>query len=224
MVRTACLSPDSFHETPLAELPLEEALKIGASRSAKLKSEELADTSIRFCVEGLRDWLSAYANDCCGISLYSLVRDMSWHWASYCTTNSQITDLRKDLFSLRREIVEKTAYTDLAARLREAPRVKLFGRGERFPHNFLLPREAIGMIREAGELLDVPFSRFFQVGLAWSLSTNQAGLYTDWVEEVVKPLIREVQSVAMRKVHAMDETRIILAYLFANPRPRREPI
>jgi len=203
------LNPKSFQDIPLAELPIEEALKAGARRSEDLNVSAFKETSLRFCINGLRSWLHVYVKDYCDRSFYYVLRDLSWHWASFCATNPTMLKVCSDYFSLRKELVENTSYTDLVDRMQQFHWFKEFGHGSRSPCNILMPIETMGIIGETGEAIGIPFSRFFQVGLAWSLSTNKQGLYADWVRDVFTPLFQEVLSVAEKRIVDFDEIRAV---------------
>ncbi|MGR3295993.1 MAG: hypothetical protein ACUZ8A_07190 [Candidatus Bathyanammoxibius sp.] len=201
------LNPSSFRDTPLAELCLEDALKAGANRSSNLKPSEFKETSIRFCVEGLRDWYTAYVDDYCNCSLFQVIRDISWHWASYCETSEAMTLARTEFADLRREIAEKTAYVDLMDRMKKTTRIPEFVARGRTPYNLVLPTEVIGVVGRTGTALGIPFYGFFQVGLAWSLSTNRQGLYPAWVAEKFTPLFASVTKCMNTKVEELAEIR-----------------
>jgi len=208
--RSANLSPKSFRETPLCELCFEDALKAGSTRSEKVKPADFTETSIRFCVDGLRDWYSSFVKSYCDCSLRTAIRDISWQWASFCENNTSLVNVRGEFLRLRQEITEKTAYTDLVERMRQQVNIKEFDRtGSAYPCNIDLPTEAAGIISETGEALGINFSRFLQVGLAWSLSTNRQGLYTGWVEAIQKPLFTAVMVWAERKVKDLEEVRFL---------------
>jgi hypothetical protein len=200
------LNPKSFRDVPLAELCLEDALKAGARRSEALKPTDFKETSIRFCIDGLQHWLRTYSEDYCDRSLFYVVRDLIWHWASFCESNATLTEVRKSYVALRRDIVENSSYVDLVDRLQKGNRVKEFGFGAP-PFNVLLPMEAYGVISRCGEAIGISFSKFVQVGLAWSLSTNNKGLYTDWINDVFVPLFTEVTTMASKRADTIDEIR-----------------
>jgi hypothetical protein len=218
MERKANLSASSFRDIPLCELCLEEALGIGKERTTKLKDSELAVTSIRFCVPGLRDWMSAYCDSYASMSLSAFMRDISWHWSSFCATNEPMVDLVKEYRALQRVITEKTAYTDLMEKARITPDAVRFGKTYSTPFTVFVPHEVAQIVNNVGHVLDIPFSRLFQVGLAWSLSTNRMGLYNPWVEGVAKPLTGSVMHTVTIKRKVLEETRIVLEYLLENPR------
>jgi len=206
------LNPKTFQDTPFCELCFEDALKAGARKSESLKSDSFKETSIRFCVDGLRDWYVAYVDDYLEGSLYNVVRDISWQWASFCGTNDTLVKARVEFVKLRKEIAEKTSYTDLMNRLKQAGRIKEFGYAEKKPFTVLLPSEAMGVISRAGSVLGIPFSKFLQVGMGWSLSTNRQGLYTDWNTDTFAPLFKSVMGWADKKLVDLLEVRTILEH------------
>lgn len=221
MSRTANLSPNSFRDTPLAELSFEEALIAGATRSAKLSSDDFTETSIRFSVPGLRNWYSTYCDLCSDhYSLRTVLRDAAWHWASYCSTDTDIAGMRTVFKLLRRSIAEQTGYDDLMDRLRDAPYVNGFTRPERFPTNAVVPREAFGIITEIAGILDLSFSKFYQVGLAWSLSRSKDRMFPTWVTDVAEPLIDQVRHAIVLKMGRLAEVSNQLEYLLENPRSK----
>ena len=209
---TVNLNPKSFQDTPLAELCFEEALKVGVRRSADLKQADFRETSIRFCVDGLRDWYAAYVDSYGGGSLYSVLQNIGWHWASFCETDATLTEVRTEFIKLRKEITEKTAYTDLTERMKQSAKIKEFGYGGRSPFNISLPREVIGIVGRTGASLGIPFSKFFQIGLGWSLSTNQQGLYKGWTDVVFGPLFGSVMSLANGRIKDFAEIRAVLLF------------
>lgn len=211
------VNPKTFKEQPLCELCFEDALRIGESRGGKLRAQEFKETSIRFCVDGLRDWLTTFADDRAGSSLYAVIRDGIWHWASFCETDPVLVTARKEFVRLRREIAEETSYTDVMERLKQ-PASILFGRASRRSINVALPMEAVGVVSRTGEALGIYFSKFVQVGLAWSLAHNRDRLYASWASEVFDPLFRSVMSWAAEKIADLGEVRAIIAYRYNTKR------
>lgn len=202
----------SFKDVPLCELTMEEALKSGIKKSADLKQADFLDTSIRFCVPGLRDWYSSYVHNYCDMALYSVFRNIVWQWASFCETDTTFKKVRDEFNALQRGIVESTTYTDLADKMRDVVRIKEFSYGSRIPFNVSLPREAVGIISQSSNALSIPFNSFLQVGYAWSLSTNRNGLYKPWVTSYVKPLLDSVMAHAEDQIVRLGEIRTILLY------------
>ncbi len=206
------LNPKSFRDIPLCELCFEDALKVGARKSEELKPQDITETSVRFCIDGLGDWYSTYAEEHLDVSVHRVFRDIIWQWASFCETDATLSELRKAFNILRREIVEGTAYTDLVERMRKRVMVSGFGFPSSKPTHVTLPIEASGIISRVADTLGMDFSRFFQVGLAWSLSTNRSGLYSEWVSGVFRPLFDQVIAQAKLKVDDLDEVVAILAH------------
>jgi hypothetical protein len=193
------INPKSFQDTPICDLPFEEALKIGARRSEDLRPMDFRETSIRFCVVGLRDWLSRYSKDYSERSFFYTIRDASWHWASYCSTNPVLVSACADYRKLSREIVETSSFTELVERLQQPSWLEKFGYASQTPCNILLPLEVMGVVGEVGEAIGISFSKLFQVGLGWSLSTNKQGLYAEWIKDIFNPLFAEVMKVAKER-------------------------
>ncbi len=210
MVDTVGISLNAFKDTPLAELCFDDALKIGAHKSEKTKATDFSETSIRFCVEGLQIWFSSYVRSYCDCSFHAAVRDISWHWASFCETDPTMVKLRTVFDTLQQQIIENTAYVDLAERMRERVHVREFGMAGRRPYGVVLPMEAVGVINQTGEALGIGFSKFFQVGLGWSLSTNRQGMYKEWVTEVYSPLLDTVLTWAEEKIKDLEEIEVTL--------------
>src|SRR3972149_677303 len=178
------LNPKSFQDTPLCELCFEDALKAGAKKSESLKPSDFKETSIRFCVDGLYKWYKSFSKHYETGSVFTMIRDSSWWWSSFCATDPTLTKLVKDYYSLLKEITENTSYTDLAERMDDASRVEKVGRSK-LHFSILIPYEAHGVILDCSTALGVPFSLFFQVGLGKALSSNRQGLYSKWVADKV---------------------------------------
>ena len=205
------LSTSSFRDVPICELCLEDALKAGATKSEKLKPQDFQETSIRFCVDGLLDWYATYADDYLGGYLRTVIRDVSWQWASFCETDPTLVSARVNFAKLRTEIAEQSAYVDLMKRIKASIRIKEFGYSDR-PFNLSLPTPAVGVIAKTGSALGIQFRRFFQVGLGWSLSTNSRGLYADWLASIHLPLFNAVMGWAAEKAEDLEEVRGIIRY------------
>ena len=210
MGRGVNLNPKAFVDTPTCDLCFEDALEVGRKKSDALKPQDFKETSIRFCVDGLRDWYATYAEDVLSSSIRYVLRDISWQWASFCTTDPTLTKARTAFVVLRKEITENTAYTDLIDRMKQQAKIKEFGYTSRRPFNLDLPLEAMGVISRTGEALGIPFSRFFQVGLGWSLSTNRQGMYAEWTKEVFTPLQNAVMDWAKGKLDDLLEVEFLL--------------
>ena len=189
------INPSSFVETSLCDLCFEDALRIGSMKSAKLASSDFKETSLRFCVDGLYKWYKSFSKQSHNGSVFSMVRDASWYWSSFCGSNDLLINVTKEYFILLRDITENTSYTDLAERMDEAKRVKEIGRGGR-PLNFTIPFESWGIISDCATAIGVPFSLFYQVGLGKALSANRDGLYQLWSKDKVQPLFDEIMASA----------------------------
>lgn len=191
---TVEFSPDSFQDTPLAELCLEDALRIGSARSAKLSDKDLKVTSVRFCVDGLYKWYKSFADRCQTGSVFSMARDVSWYWASFCAADPTLSSLVTEYHALLHEITEGTHYTDLAERMDEACKVEKVGRSSYLPFSIIVPMEAYSVILDCAVALGVPFSLFYQLGMGKALASNQGGLYAPWVERKIQPLFDEIMA------------------------------
>lgn len=204
------LSTTSFRDVPLCELSLEEALKAGAAKSEKLKPEDFHETSVRFCVTGLRGWLITYADEHYNNAHRNLMRDLSWQWASYCETNADILGVRTSLMELRHELSE----TNCANLMDQLPatlwRIKEFGYSGR-PTVIRLPNAASGSIARSAADLGISFGKFLQVGWAWSLSTNGKGLYSAWINGTVTPLLEELTRHVKRRLGELDDIRLSMS-------------
>lgn len=209
--RTVNINPKSFREIPLCELCFEDALKVGSARNKELSSGDFQETSIRFCVDGLLKWSYAYSEDYYEGSLFNLVRDGCWQWASFCGTDETMVQVAKQYHDLLREITDKTSYTDLADKLDDAVRVRSFGFRSR-PFNVTIPRKVVGVVGKCGAAVGLPFSLFFNVGMAWSLSTNRDGKYSAWVSDVFTPLFAELMASAESRIHHFCEIKNTLDF------------
>lgn len=184
------LSTSSFQDIPICELCLEDALKAGAAKSEKLNPQDFRETSIRFCVDGLRGWLKSFAVNRGNTTLFAMMRDLSWYWASFCSTDETMQGLIREYYSLLKDLTEKTASTELVAQLDEPLRVKEIGYSEH-PLNIVVPRAAWGSIQECATALGASVSVFYQLGLAKALSSNSMGLYGLWSADKFIPLFGE---------------------------------
>lgn len=202
------LNPLSFEDIRLCERCLEDALDEGHKLSEKQKPDAWHETSIRFCVDGLYKWYKSYVGEG---SVFSAVRDLSWHWMSFCCNDPVLSRARREYASLLKEITENTPYTDLADRMDEYHRFLYFGRRGR-SFNISIPREASGVIGDTAVAIGTSFSSLLQVGLGWSLSTNRQGLYQSWIKSVFTPLFDEVMTVANNRLEEFTEIRNTLEF------------
>lgn len=205
------LSTTSFRDTPICELCLEDALKAGAAKSEKLKPQDFKETSIRFCVDGLYKWLKAYAKKYGTTSVFGMIRDLSWYWASFCSTDSTMIGLTREYDSLLDDLAEKTSFTDLAERMDEQLRVEKIGRSG-YPFSVVLPSGSWGAIQDCASALGTSFSVFFQLGLARALTSNSQGLYSSWAAEKFVPLFDEFMTRAKKRLDGLKEIREIMEY------------
>lgn len=199
VVKGISLNPRTFADEPLCSRCFEDALKIGAARSEKLRPSDCKETSIRFCVDGLYKWYKSFAKHYQRTSVFSMIRDASWWWASFCETDPTFTKLVREYYALLKDITENTDYTDLAERMDEPLRVKEMGRGGK-PFNVVVPFECYGIISDCATAIGMSFAIFYQLGLAKALSTNHGGLFDKWVASKVNPLFDEVMGHAKSRV------------------------
>ncbi len=211
MPKGVSIRPSDAVTSSLADLCFEDAIEAGKRNNEGLKPHEFHETSIRFSVDGLHKWLTSYTVEYYGGSIYSLVQNSCWHWASFCEANDTLNSVRKSYFSLLKNIAEKTDYTDLADDMDRGPRVKSFGYRGR-PTTILLPTEVSGSVQKYGTAMGLPFSLFFQVGLGWSLSCSRKADYSSWVSGVFQPLFDEVMSVAKRRASRFREIQNTIVF------------
>lgn len=203
------LSTSSFRDTPICELCLEDALKAGAAKTEKLKSQDFKETSMRFCVDGLYKWCKSFARHYGEVSVFGMIRDLSWYWASFCSTDETMVGLVAEYYSLLKDITEKTSFTDLADRMDEPLRVEKIGRSS-YPFSILIPQGAWGAIQDCAGALGTSFSVFYQVGLARVLSTNSQDLYGAWSVEKFIPLYDEFMQRSKGRLKGLKEIRKIM--------------
>lgn len=199
------LSTSSFRDIPICELCLEDALKAGAAKSEKLKPEDFQPTSVRFCVDGLYKCMKSYARKH-DTSVFAITRDLSWYWASFCSTNVVMAALVKDYYALLDDISENTSYTDLSERMDESKKIEKVGRTKHH-YPLLIPRVCHGAISDCAEVMGISLMIFYQLGWGKAMTTNQAGLYSDWARDIVSPLYDEVMGQADHRLKILKETR-----------------
>jgi len=212
MAKGVNLNPKTFQDTPFCDLCLEDALEAGRKKSDGLKSQDFKETSIRFCVDGLYKWYKSFSKQHGKSSVFVMIRDASWWWASFCGTDSTLTTLVREYYDLLKDITENTDYTDLAERMDEPLRVKEIGRGGK-PFTILIPFECHGIISDCAVAIGIPFSIFCQLGLAKALSANRSGLYAKWVAKSVDPLFNEVMGHAKSRVKTYKRIRNDMEFL-----------
>ena len=208
------LNPKSFQDTPFCELCYEDALKAGSRKYESLKPSDFKETSIRFCVDGLYKWYKSFSKQHGKSSVFSMIRDASWWWSSFCGTDPTFIKLVREYYDLLKDITENTDYTDLAERMDEPLRVKEIGRGGR-PFNIFIPFECHGIILDCATAIGVPFAIFFQLGLAKALASNRNGLYSKWVVKTVDPLFSEVMGHAKSRAKVYKRIRNDMAFMDA---------
>jgi len=203
------LNPKSFQDTPLCELCFEDALKAGAKKSEKLKPADFKETSIRFCIDGLYKWYKSFSRHYGKSSVFVMIRDASWWWASFCGTDPTLTKLVREYYALLKDITENTSYADLAERMDEAPKIKEVGRSG-YPFSVLIPFECHGIISDCAAALGMTFGQFYQLGLAKALAANRNGMYSKWVADKVDPLLNEVMGRAEDRLRSFREIRGVM--------------
>ena len=204
MVKGVNLNPKTFQDTPLCDLCFEDALREGSRKSAALKPQDFKETSIRFCVDGLYKWYKSYARHYGRASVFTMIRDTSWWWSSFCGTNDTLTSLVKEYYALLKTITEETDYADLADKMDDASRLEKVGKSKSHL-SITVPLEARGIIGDCSVALGVPFSQFYQLGLGRALASNQQGLYSAWAESKVRPLFDEVMARAVSRLESFLE-------------------
>ncbi len=192
------IRPDSFVNESLCDLCFEDALKIGSAKSSGLQASDFNVTSFRPCVDGLIKRYKAFSRQYKS-SVFALLRDASWYWASFCETNDVLACVSKEYFTLLRDLTENYNYTDLEDKLDAGKKVKEVGYRTR-PINIVIPREVHGVIADCGASIGVPFSLFYQVGLGWAVTRNNRELYKSWSDEVFQPLFDEVMGRAEKRL------------------------
>jgi len=204
------IRPASFVKEDLCHLPFEEALKVCADKSSKVQLHEWHETSVRFCVDGLLKRYKSFARQN-RTTLSSLLRDASWHWASYCVNDPILSSVTTEYFSLLQDLTEKYVHTDLEERMDIAEKVKEIGyRGH--PTNIKIASEVHGIINDSGISVGVPFSLHYQIGLGWSVSSSKQGLFAPWVQKVFRPLFDEMLEKAKERLQDFSEIRMVLAH------------
>lgn len=211
MARGVNLNPRTFVDTPVCELCFEDALEVGRKKSEALKPQDFKETSIRFCVDGLYKWYKSFAKQHGKSSVFMMIRDASWWWASFCGTDPILTKLVREYYDLLKDITENTSYADLAERMDEADRVKEVGKS-RTHFSILIPFECHGVISDCSVALGMSFGQFYQLGLARALATNRNGLYSKWVKDTVDPLFNEVMSRAKSRIKSFRRIKNELAF------------
>jgi hypothetical protein len=196
------LNPKGFQDIPLCELCFEDALKAGAKRSEELDRKDFFETSIRFCIDGLYKWLKSYSRSYGGPSVFAILRDISWWWASFCGTDPALSSLVRKYYALLKDITENTDYTDLTDRMDEPLRVKEVGRSSRH-FTIIIPFECHGVIADCATALGMPFAVFYQLGVARALSVNRAGLFRAWATSKIDPFYDEVGTRIKTKMKAL---------------------
>jgi len=206
------LNPRAFVDTPTCDLCFEDALEVGHKKFDGLKPQDFKETSIRFCVDGLYKWYKSFSKQHGKASVFTMIRDASWWWASFCGTDPTLVKLVKEYYELLKDITENTDYTDLAERMDEPLRVKEIGRGGK-PFNISIPFECHGVISDCSTAIGVPFAIFYQLGLAKALSTNRNSLYAKWVTSTVNPLFDEVMGHARTRQKLYKRIRNDMEFL-----------
>jgi len=214
------IRPDTFTKEALCTLPFEEAIKACADRSGKVQPHEWHETSVRFCVSGLLKRYRSFARQN-RMTLSSLLRDMSWHWASYCVENPTLSGVTTEYFSLLLDLTERYSYVDLEDQMDTSSRLKQVGfQGP--PTNIKVAPEAHGIIADSGMAIGIPFSLHYQIGLSWSLSTSDHGKYAPWVKDIFQPLFREMLEKTDERLQNFSEIRIRLEHRENNSKLEHE--
>ena len=216
MGKSVKLSTASFRDTPIIELCLEDALKAGAAKTEKLVKEQqtLKETSMRFCVNGLYKCLKSFAKHYGETSAFAMIRDLSWYWSSFCTTDETMVNLVREYYSLLKDLTENTDFTDLWDRMDEPLPVKEVGwRGH--PFNVSVPQVAWGAIQDCAMALGTSSSTFYQVGLSKAMASDSKGRYVAWAATVFVPLFDEFMQRSKVRLKSLQEIRHLMGYRMA---------
>ena len=206
MAKSVKLSTSSFRDVPICELCLEDALKAGAAKTGQLKPQELKETSIRFCVDGLYDWLRSFAKHYGESSPFGMVRDLSWYWASFCSTDETMIGLIQEYYSLLKDLTENTDFTDLVRDMNEPVRVEKVGRAG--PHiTVVIPFPSYGAIQDCAMALGTSFGVFYQLGLSKALAADSQERYSTWSATRFVPLFDEFMQRSKAKLKRLKEIR-----------------
>jgi hypothetical protein len=200
------INPRTYQDSPICDLCFEDALEVGRKKSEGLKSQDFKETSIRFCVDGLYKWYKSFAKQHGKSSVFTMVRDASWWWSSFCGTDPTLSKLVKGYYELLKDITENTSHADLAERMDEAARVEKVGKS-RTHFSLLIPFECHGVIADCAVALGMSFGQFYQLGLAKALASNRDGLYEKWVVDTVDPLFIEVMGRAKTRIKSFRRIR-----------------
>lgn len=205
------LSTSSFRDVPICEMCLEDALKAGAAKSAQLKPTDFNATSMRFRVDGLYDWLWSFAKHYSNSSLFGVIRDLSWYWASFCATDETMTELVSEYHALLKDMTESSDFTDFVSDMREPLRVEKVGHAE-YPVTVHIPFAAFGIIQECAMILGTSFPLFYQVGLAKALASDSQGRYSGWAATRFVPLFDEFMGRAKARLRRLKELRKFMEF------------
>ena len=205
------LSTTSFRDIPICELCLEDALKAGAAKTGQLKPQDLKETSLRFCVNGLYKCLKSFARHYGETSAFTMIRDLSWYWASFCSTDETMVELVREYDSLLKDMTEHTDFTDLWDRMDDQLPVKERGwAGSSF--NVSVPHTTWGAIHDCAVALGTSFSVFYQVGLSKAMASDSKSLYVAWAATVFAPLYSEFLERAKIRLGSLQEIRHLVEY------------
>ena len=211
MGRGVNLNPRAFVDTPTCDLCFEDALEVGHKKSEGLKPQDFKETSIRFCVDGLYKWYKSFSKQHGKSSVFTMIRDASWWWASFCGTDPTLVKLVKEYYELLKDITENTSYADLAERMDEADRVEKVGKS-RTHFSVNIPFECHGVISDCSVALGMSFGQFYQLGLAKALASNRNGIYAKWVKDTVDPLFDEVMGRAKTRIKSFGRIKNELVF------------
>ena len=88
-------------------------------------------------------------------------------------------------------------------------RMKEFGYSKK-PVSIHLPTAPYHVVGHMAAKLDISFSKFFQVGMSWSLSTNSVGLYAPWISGTVTPLLASFEDFIKGRLEDLADIQGIL--------------
>jgi hypothetical protein len=189
--KSVSIHPKSFVDESLCNLSFEDAIKVGADRSSRIKPEDFRETSVRLCIDGLYRWLDDFSQDTEIASTFCLTRDFIWMWLDYCDNQAEWVELQRLHRRLTKEITHNSSYTDLVDELNKRSWIKSIGRSGR-PTNVVIPVSGSKRLSRYCDASSVSFSHLYSLGMGWCLSQNSLGYYKSWTNDKVMPVLDEV--------------------------------
>ena len=208
--RTLGIRPADFKDEsiPLCEMSFEEALRRGKELSEEVKDSWI-ETSARICVDGLYKRYEAFSEKYRGSTPRAMMRNVSWWWSSFCCHDKTLQAVGKAYRELLIDLAESTDYEDLLERMNQTPS-RLKHRGWARHHVSLsIPPEPQKVISRTATAVALPFTVFYQLGLARAIASNEQGLYQDWNRSKVVPLFDEVMAQAEKRLVDLREIKLV---------------